>query len=373
MSGLPLDGIRVLDLSQALAGPYATALLADMGADVIKVEPPAGDHFRALGGGAIALTVNRNKRGVVIDLKTHDGRRDLERLASSADVFIESFVPGVIDRLGFGHERVREIKPDVVYVSISGFGQTGPYRDLPGYDVVAQAMSGIMAATGETDGPPVRTGASMIDVSTGLYACIAILTALRDRERTGTGHRIELSLHEVAVSLVPHFFAAYSMTGSIRKRQGSVADLGCPYQNFATADGWVFIGCTSNRHWQSLCRELGREELASDERFATTSDRLANRAAVVEELAPLFAVMTSAGATALAWRAHIPSGPVLAVDEVMKDPHLIDRDIWGTIEDPERGPITYPRNAIRWDGSWFTGARPAPRLGEHNEELLGPQ
>lgn len=366
----PLEGVRVVDLGHALGAPYCTTLLADHGADVVKVEPPSGDHFRNAFRGALMASINRNKRGIVVDLKTDGGKEVVRRLVAWGDVFVEAFVPGTIERLGFGYDDVKVINPRIIYASLSGFGQTGPLSDVPGYDVVAQAMSGIMMATGDPDRPPVRIGASLIDMGSGMYLALGVLLALWERERTGLGQRIDVSLLETAVSWVPHYIAAYSMFGDLPKRAGSGAPFGAPYRNFETKDGWVFIGVTTDRFWEGLCRALDLPDLESDERFGSVADRFANRDAIDDALAAHLGTRSTTEILERLRTADVPHGPVLGIDEVVVHPQIEARGLLHTMDHPQHGRVMFPKTPILRDGAWPEVRRTAPALGEHTREVL---
>jgi len=361
-----LTGITVLDLSHALSGPFGTMLLTELGADVIKVEPPGGDHFRPTNGGATFAVVNRNKRSICIDLKKPDAAQIMQRLIGKADVFLETFTPGAAERLGYGYDDVRAIKPEIIYCSISGFGQTGPYRELRGYDAVAQAMSGVMAATGEPDRAPVRVGPSMIDMGTGMYAVIGILDALRTRDQTGQGARLEFNLFESALSWMSQSIARYSQTGIVPPRTGSALATFSPYQVFNGRDGLIFIGASTQKFWERLCQALDLERLISDERFADMPARVANRQALTEIIEETLSQTSNEDILERLRTAHVPCAPVLSVDGVVADPHVAARGTLTPLTDPAIGNILQTRMPIG-DGE---PPRAAPQLGEHNRDIL---
>jgi crotonobetainyl-CoA:carnitine CoA-transferase CaiB-like acyl-CoA transferase len=361
-----LEGMTVLDLSHALSGPFCTMLLAELGADVIKVEPPGGDHFRPSNGGATFAVVNRNKRGIAIDLKHTDSAAVMERLIDRADIVIENFTPGTAARLGYGYEAVSARNPGIIYASISGFGQDGPYRDLRGYDAVAQAMSGIMAATGEPDRAPVRVGPSMIDMGTGMYVVIGVLDALRTRDRTGKGAYLDFNLMESALSWMSQSIARYSQTGVVPPRTGSALATFSPYQVFNGQDGQIFIGASTQRFWLRVCDALGLQEFIDDPRFIDVTARVENRAELTERIEEALAKAPVEEILARLRAAQVPCAPVLAVDGVVADPHVAARGVLQTASDPEIGEILQTRMPIG-DGS---PPRPAPALGEHGEEIL---
>jgi len=361
-----LTDIKILDMTHALSGPFSTMLLAEIGADVIKIEPPGGDHIRAANGGATSSVVNRNKRSLCIDLKMPASRQIMQRLIGQADVFLEAFTPGALERLGYGYDAVAAQMPNIIYCSISGFGQSGPYRELRGYDAVAQAMSGIMASTGEADRAPVRVGPSMIDMGTGMYAVIGILDALRRRDKTGEGARLEFNLFESALSWMSQSIARYSQTGVVPPRTGSALATFSPYQVFQGGDGQIFIGASTQKFWQRLCRALALEELQEDPRFIDVPDRVANRDALTALLEARLAEMSVEDALGRIRAAQVPCAPVLAVDGVVADPHVADRGVLMPSEDAAGQPILQTRMPI---GS---GAPPetAPDIGENGREIL---
>lgn len=363
-------GIFVIDMSHAVAGPTAGAILADLGASVLKVEHPHGDHFRPLLDGAYFAAANRNKRGIALDLKQPEGRQVVERLVERADVLLESFIPGAMERLGLGYEAVSRRNPRLIYCSISGFGQEGPYSGLPGYDVVAQAMSGIVACTGMPDGPPVRIGASWIDAGAGMYTVIGILKALFDRERTGRGKRIDVSLLDTALSWMAPQIAHHSMTGRLPGRVGSALAAASPYQFFECADGHVFIGASTEKFWQTLCRLLGLDHLPEDPRFATNADRIANREALTKLIESALADIPRDRIVEQLREAGIPCGPILDVGQIVGDEHVRQRGVLHAWDHPEFGPLTQVKTPIR-DADGMPGIEtPSPRLGQHSRTVL---
>jgi crotonobetainyl-CoA:carnitine CoA-transferase CaiB-like acyl-CoA transferase len=361
-----LEGMTVLDLSHALSGPFGTMLLAELGADVIKVEPPGGDHFRPSNGGATFAVVNRNKRGIAMDLKHPDSAQVMERLIDRADILVENFTPGTAARLGYGYDAVSARNPGIIYASISGFGQDGPYRDLRGYDAVAQAMSGIMAATGEPDRPPVRIGPSMIDMGTGMYVVIGVLDALRFRDQTGQGTYLDFNLLESALSWMSQSIARYSQTGMVPPRTGSALATFSPYQVFNGRDGQIFIGASTQRFWLRVCDALGLQDLVHDARFIDMAARITNRAALTSIIETALAEAPMDDILTRLRTAQVPCAPVLAVDGVVADPHVAARGVLQTAMDPTIGEVLQTRMPIG-DG---TPPRPAPILGAHGEEIL---
>lgn len=362
-----LTGVSVLDLSHALAGPFCTMLLAELGANIIKLEPPGGDHFRPSGAGGTFAAINRHKRGISLDLKQPGSRLIMERLIGRADLFVQSFTPGAIERIGYGYDAVAAINSSIIYCSISGFGNTGPYRELRGYDAVIQSMSGIMMSTGEPDRPPVRVGPSLIDMGTGMYLTIGILNALRERDRTGEGTRLDFNLLETALSWMAPSIAGYSITGEVPKRQGSALATYSPYQVFEGRDGYLFIGVSTQRFWLRLCLALGLEELLEDDRFQNMPARVENRDALTEIIESYLANTTVSAVVTTLREAGIPCAPVSSLDEIVSDPHVEARGILSSHPDAHVGEVLQVRSPIGQD---LKSMRPAPRLSQHTHEVL---
>ena len=374
---LPLAGVRVVDLTQTMAGPYCTMILADLGADVIKVEPPVtGEMTRSMGVGmtgadsAAFLAINRNKRGITLDLKSDAGREAVIALVATADVLVENFRPGVADRLGVGWDALHARFPRLVHASVSGFGQTGPYAHRPGFDLIAQGMAGVMSVTGDPGGAPVKSGMPVGDLSAGLYCAVAIVSALLGRERTGEGARIDVSLFESALSLAVWETAELFATGDVPQRTGSAHRLTAPYQALATADGWITVGANTPALWELLCRTLGREDLMEDDRFRDNAGRMRHRAALQSELE-----RTLAGADTATWlerldAAGFPAGPILDYAQVLADPHTIARGMLQHYEHPVEGTVRVLGSALGHAGAEHSVRRPPPLLGEHNAEVL---
>ena len=367
---LPLDGVKVLDLSHAMAGPCCTMLLADMGAEVIKIEPFSGDSFRYTGGGTIFVNINRNKRGMVLDLKTEEGRDIALKLAARADVLVDSFTPGTLDKLGLGYGTVSQINPMIIYCSISGFGQTGPYRERPGYDPLAQAMSGMMLATGEADRPPVRTAVSTIDYGTGMFGAYAIALALLNRNKNGKGQKIDVALLDTAVFYMAHFITAYSLAGVLPSRMGSANAGFVPYQVFQTKDRFVFIGVSNDKMWKDFCQALGLEDLAGDPRYASNANRLQNRDQLVQALSQMLKQYGSDELVARLIAVDIPVGPLLNVGEVVEDAQVKARQMVVDSDYPELGEVKIGRAPIAFSEMAPQIRFRAPLLGEHTNEIL---
>ena len=377
MNGGALAGVTVLDLSQGAAGPTCAMLLADLGAEVIKVEPPGGEWGRALGppfveGVAAAfLGMNRNKRTLVVDLKQPGGSEVVRRLAEGCDVALESFRPGVADRLGIGYQSLREANPRIVYAAISAFGQSGPWRDLPGVDGVAQAMGGIMSVTGTEDGPPVKVGVPAADMAAGLFSVQSILAALYARERNGEGQRIDISLLDslMAYQVVP--LSMYLASGTPPRRSGSAAPYACPNEAYPTSDGHVMVAAYMPRRWEALCRILERPDLVSDPRFDTNENRVTNRAELAGILEPIFTSRPTAEWVKMLQDADIICGPLLTYPELVAEEHVVAAGELVTVDHPDFDEFEAPRFPGRFTGTpcRFTSSVPL-RPGEHTEAVL---
>jgi crotonobetainyl-CoA:carnitine CoA-transferase CaiB-like acyl-CoA transferase len=367
----PIAGIRVVDVTSSLAGPTATQLLAALGADVVKVEPLAGDHARAWGPpfldgeGAMFLAANAGKRSLALELGDERGREIVLRLAERADVFLQSLRPGAAERHGLGAVALRARNPRLVYCSIGAFGARGPLASQPGYDPLLQAASGIMSVTGERDGPPVRVGVSLIDFGTGVWAALGVLAALFERERSGRGRTLELSLYETALSLLASQIVGYLGTGSIPTREGSAFAQIAPYQVFPTRDGELMIVAGNDKLFAALCRELGVPELVDDARFRTNPDRVAHRAALV----PLLEERTRSRATSELLEAlvaaGVPASPVYDVGAAAQHPQTEALGMLQSIRD-----IVTVAAPISADGERVRHHAPPPALGAHSAEIL---
>ena len=380
-----LSGIKVLDLSRVLAGPWSTQILADFGADVVKVEAPGrGDDTRAWGSpipaldpsqpvageSAYYLSTNRNKRSLAIDLADLKGADLIRKLAAEADIVVENFKVGGLKRYGLDYQTLSAINPRLIYCSITGFGQDGPYADRPGYDFVAQAMGGMMSITGEADGPPIKTGVAVADLSTGLYATISILMALRHAEQTGQGQHIDCSLLDTQLAMLANQGSSYLVSGQSPSRMGNSHPTVVPYQVFDAADGPMVVAVGNDGQFKILCKVLGVPDLSTDPRFVTNVDRMANRdalEAILQDLigqrqgAELITALTDAGA---------PAGPVNSVKQALDDPFVEARQAVHhfTRQDGYQIPtIAYPAKLSRTPAAYD---RAPPRLGEHTDEVL---
>lgn len=374
-----LHGMKVVDLTQVMAGPFCTMLLADFGADVIKVEPPGGgDQTRHSWGrsgkgddGPAFFALNRNKRSVVLDLRSEEGLSDFRRLVAEADVVVENFRPGVTERLGIDYESVKRINPGVIYASISGFGHSGPYSQRPGYDLIAQGMSGVMGVTGHPDAPPAKAGVPVGDMGSGLYCAYGILAAYVHKLRTGEGQRLETSLFEAALSLTAWEATEYWSSGQVPARTGSSHRMSAPYQAFRTKDGWMTIGANNQRLWGFLCAALRVPELEHDERFATNPLRMANKRLLADTIEELLAAHGTDYWVERLLAGGVPCGPILAYDEVLDDPHTRHREMVLTIPHPVEGEVQTLGFAVKLEGTPAAVRRHPPLLGEHQEEVLG--
>jgi CoA:oxalate CoA-transferase len=373
----PLDDLFVVDLSRILSGPVCTMLLADMGAEVIKVEPPPlGDDSRQWGppfiGGISTyfLSVNRNKKSLGLNLKAEDGRRILWKLIERADVLIENFRPGVLDKLGFGVEAVSKVNPRTVYCSISGFGRTGPYKDRPGYDVIAQGESGMMDLTGFPDGPPAKLGASLADVVAGLYAFNGICLALLARHKTGRGQHVDVSLLDGMVSTLTYHAGIYLSTGRSPRRAGTRHPSIVPYECFQANDGYVNIAVTNQKQWENFCQVLGFPEIAADSRFEEMKVRLANYGELRPMIDRAISKMTRAEVMASMSNVGIPAGPINTVGEILEDPQIHAREMVMELTHPEYGPLKVLGIPIKLSDTPGTVENAPPKFGEHNREVL---
>lgn len=372
-----LSGLRVLDLTRVLSGPFATMTLADLGADVVKVEQPgSGDDTRHWGPpfqgdqAAYFLAVNRNKRSLALDLKSSEGRALVRRLARQADVLVENFRPGTAARLGFGYEEVSSDNPRIVYASISGYGQTGPDAERPGYDAIAQARSGLMSVTGEPDGPPVRVGVSATDLTAGMWALVGILAALHERTRSGRGQWVDISLLDGQVSWLTYVASGYFASGDLPQRYGSAHPTIAPYQAFATADGHLMLAVGNDGIWQRFASAAGLAHLLSDERFTTNPSRVRHRAQLVPLVAAALATRTSSDWQRILDAAGVPAGPISSIDEVVADPQVVARQMVVQADHPTAGTVRMMACPLHMSATPPSVRLPPPLLGEHNQQVL---
>ena len=373
----PLSGVRVVDLTRILAGPYCTQALADAGADVVKIEEPGkGDDTRGWGPPFVSgescyfLSVNRGKRGLTLNLKEPDGAEILWRLVERADVLVENFRPGALDRMGFSFEAAHRRNPRLVYVSISGYGPDGPWGGRPGYDAILQGESGLMSITGASDGPPFKVGASIVDTLAGMTAFQAILLALYRRERTGFGGRVDVSLLESALAVLTYHASTYLLTGAVPQRLGNRHPNLAPYETFESADGFVIVGIGSESLWRTLCSSIGRPDLAHDARFRTNADRVSNYPVLRETLAPIVRARGTAEWLALWQGAGIPCGRVRTVSEALDSDQVAARGLLVEVDHPRAGRGHFVGSPIHLDGATRSARRPPPAVGEHTDEVL---
>ncbi|HYR01225.1 MAG TPA: CoA transferase [Casimicrobiaceae bacterium] len=369
--------MRVLELAQIMAGPTCGALLADLGADVIKVEKlPGGDDARGYreprvnGVSAPFLMLNRNKRGLALDLKRPEGRAILLRLVGRADVLIENYRRGTMERLGLGYDTLAGANPALIYCAITGYGRDGPWADKGGFDLVAQAFAGLMAITGEPGRPPVKTGNPVSDINAGLLAAVGILAAWAHRQRTGRGQMVDTSLMEAALQQTYWHAASYFATGESPGPLGSAHILTAPYQAFAASDGWIVIGGANQANWERIADTLGHPEWRDDPRFATNSARMANLPALVAAMSDVLARKSRAEWLALLDAAGVPAGPVHSVGEALTHPQTLARGMVVALEHPDAGPTRALGCPVHLSETPARVDRPAPRLGEHTRELL---
>ena len=379
-----LEHLRVLDVSRALAGPYCAMMLGDFGADVIKVElPDRGDESRSWGPpfvgkpyqsypgeSAYFMAINRNKRSITVNLKSPEGQEIIRRLAAESDVFVENYRTGTLEKMGLGYEDLRLLNPRLIYCSISGYGRNGPYADRPGYDFTIQAEGGIMGMTGPEDGAPYRVGISIIDLTTGIFACTAIWAALYTRELTGEGQLIDISLLDTSVALLANVACNYLVGGVEPLRMGNAHFTIAPYEVFRARDRWFTLGAANPRQWEMVCEVIGKPELKNDPRFVTNKDRVANRAALAKILNEAFAQKDASEWLAKLQEADIPSGPINTIPDVFNHPQATVRNFKVEIEHPTAGMINLPGFPYKMSQTPAKIHRPPPLLGEHTEEVL---
>ncbi|HLB12288.1 MAG TPA: CoA transferase [Dehalococcoidia bacterium] len=373
----PLEGIRIVDLTRAMAGPYCSMMLADMGAEVIKVEVPGkGDESRSWGppfqGGESAyfLSINRNKRSITLDLKKEPGREVLSLLLRRADVLLENFSPGTMARLGFSYDRVKDLNPRIVYCSISGFGQSGPQSHLPAYDQILQGMGGLMSITGPDEGPPIKVGVAIADIAAGIFGAFATLAALYHRQQTGVGQWVDTSLLDSQVALLSFQAGRYFATGEAPGCAGNHHPLLAPSGAFRTGDGYVCVAAGNDKLWQCLCRAMAYLDLLDDPRFGTNPDRVANRDALVAALEERFSALSTQEIVKRLEAEGIPAGPIRNLHQVFSDPQVLHLGLKQTVQHPTAGEIAVTGIPYRFSASPAQIRRPPPLLGEHTEEVL---
>tara|TARA_Y100001934_G_C12386059_1_gene795804 strand:+ start:1907 stop:3136 length:1230 start_codon:yes stop_codon:yes gene_type:complete len=378
-AGMPeaLKGVKVLDCSQILAGPFCSMLLADMGADVIKIEKPnGGDDTRRMGPpfidteSAAFLAMNRNKRSMVLNFKEPEGVDAMKRLVKDSDIIIENYRTGVMERLGLGYEDLKAINPGIIYCSISGFGRTGPYANRGGYDLIAQAMSGIMSFTGVPDTPPVKAGVPIADMNAGMFSVYGILTAYINKLKTGKGQFLEISLLEAALAYTVWESAGYFATGEVAGPLGSSHRNSAPYQALATSDGHLVVGAPNQPNWERLAKAFGCEELIGREEYKDNAGRLVNRAKLEEELELATTKKSTNEWLEILEAAGVPAGPILNMEEIWADPQIQERGMEALLEHPTAGVIKNIGVAAKLYSTPGRITRPAPLLGQHTREVL---
>jgi len=373
----PLHGIIVVDLTRVLAGPYCTMVLADLGARVIKVElPHIGDDSRQFGpfvGGKSAyfMSLNRGKESIALDLKVDADRQIFEALLERADVLIENFRPGAMDRLGYGWDHLKDRYPRLVYAAVSGFGRTGPYARRPAYDMVVQGMSGVMSLTGHEGAPPTRVGTSIGDITAGLFAAIGINAALYRRTLSGTGELVDVGMLDGQVAILENAIARYSATGTVPQPLGSRHPSITPFDAFAAADGYIIVAAGNDALFAKLCDVVGRTDLPGNPLFAANAERTVHAAALKDELESIFRTRTVAAWLDALEEAGIPCGPINTVDRVLDDPHVNTRNMVVAVDDPEAGRVVMAGNPIKMTTVPDTATRPpAPDLDADRGRLL---
>jgi crotonobetainyl-CoA:carnitine CoA-transferase CaiB-like acyl-CoA transferase len=374
----PLSGIRVIELAHIMAGPCCGLMLADMGADVIKLEKaPAGDDSRRflppdIGGESAAfLMMNRNKRGIVVDLKTAGGKQVARRLFAEADVVIENYRKGTMELLGLGYETLRQDNPGLIYCEISGFGRTGPYAERGGFDLIAQGMSGLMSITGEAPGrPPIKCGAPMADITAGILGAMGVLAAYIQRGKTGQGQRVDTSLFEAGIVHTYWQSAIAMASGTAPGPMGSAHPLNAPYEAFKTSDGWITLGAANQANWLKLLDLITAPELGEDPRFTNNHDRITHRIELAKALAPIIRSRTSADWLSRLEAAGVPAGPVLDVAEMHQDPQTLAREMVTKAPHTKLGPVKTLGAPVKFSATPGGVTRGAPLLGEHTREVL---
>jgi CoA:oxalate CoA-transferase len=374
MSG-PLAGIKVLDLSRVLAGPYCTALMADLGAEVIKLEPPAGDDYRHIGPfkhgeSALFALNNRGKKSIALDLKRPADLELARALAARVDVVVENFRPGVAARLGLGADTLRKANPRLIYCSISGFGQEGPFKDLPAYDLVVQAMSGLMAATGEEGGAPLKVGESIADLVAGLFASWSIMAALVQRNATGQGAALDIAMYDALFSMLTTSHAQHFYSGVLPGRVGNRHPLSTPFGCFRTSDGQVVIAVLNGGQFQRLAALIGRPEIADDPRFASDASRTENEPALRALIESWSGTLTTEAAVAALAAQGLPAAPIWDIAKAADNEHAAARGLVGEVSHPVLGPAPIVGQPVRFDGAKPVAATAAPQLGGDIEAVL---
>ncbi len=384
----PLDGIRVLDLSRVLAGPWCTQNLADLGADVIKVErPKVGDDTRAWGPpflkdengndtteAAYYLSTNRNKRSIEVDMATPEGAKLIRELATGCDILVENFKVGGLSQYGLDYDSMKDAFPTLIYCSITGFGQTGPYRERPGYDFMIQGMGGLMSITGERDGlpgaGPQKAGVAVTDIITGMYATVAILAAIQERNRSGLGQHLDIALLDCHISMLANQNLNFMTSGKAPERAGNAHQNVVPYQVFKTSDGFMIVAVGNDSQYRAYCEAIGVPALGQDPKFVTNRQRIIHRAELIPQLEAIMASGKRDDWIAKLEAAGVPCGPIQTIDQVFAHPQVIARDIWKTVPHPTGGTAPTTASPMRFSATPVQYRRAAPMLGQHTDEIL---
>ena len=372
-----LEGIKIIDLSRVLAGPFCTMLLADMGAEVIKVEVPGkGDDSRTFppfkeGQGTYFINFNRNKKSVVLDLKSASDVDKFLEIIKSMDVLVENFRPGTMEKMGLGYERLKQVNNQLIYACISGFGHYGPYKDKPGYDIIGQAVGGIMSITGWPDGPPTRTGTAIADILAALFCAIGILSALQARRIHGKGQKIDVALVDSVVSAIGTILQIYMVEKRIPKRSGNKYDFIAPYEAFMAKDGWFVLGVGNDNIWKKFCQSINRKELLNDERFNTNVERVKNNEALAQIIGQWAANFTVEEIIAMLEADGIPAAPINNLEQIVNDPHIaIAREMIQKIDHPIAGEVRITGNPIKMSETNPQIFKRSPLLGEHTDYII---
>ena len=372
----PLQDVVVLDLSRVLAGPYASMMLADYGAEIIKIEPPVtGDDSRAFGPfvgkeSAYFMSLNRNKRSMTLNLKEQAARELFKQMVTKADVVLENYRPGTMEKFGLGYEDLRQINPQIIYAACSGFGHSGPYMDKPAYDIIVQAMGGIMSITGPEGGDPTRVGASVGDIIAGLFTVNGVMMALYHRERTGEGQKVDVAMLDCQVAVLENAISRYLVNGEIPKPLGNRHPSITPFESYTAKDGYVIVGAGNDKLWEKLCRLIGREDLLADERFSSNLKRTLHVKELKTILDAVFRQEEISKWLEKLEAAGIPCAPINTVDKIVNDPHVKAREMIVELEHPIAGHMQVPGVPIKLSATPGAVEKPAPLLGQHTEELL---
>ena len=371
-----LGNIKILDLTRVLAGPYATMLLADLGADVIKIEiPKTGDDSRGYGPyqnneSAYFMSINRNKKSMTLNLKNESGKKIFLELVKDADVLVENFRPGTMEKLGLGYENLIQLNPKLIYAASSGYGHTGPYSQRAAYDAVVQAMGGIMSITGDKDGKPTRVGSSIGDISAGMFTAIGILAAIVSRNETGRGQKVDVAMLDCQVAMLENAIARYFVSGEVPRPMGNRHTSIVPFEAFETSDGEIMVAAGNNALWAKLCNTLGCCQLIDDERFKDNPDRNSNYKQLRPLIAPCFLEKTTKEWQEILDNEGIPNGPINTIDKVVQDPQVLARDMIVEVEHPVAGSFKMPGIPIKLSETPGSIRTPAPTLGQHSQEIL---